>query len=502
MNLIDRFLNNITMYRLVLYGLSAIIGVGFVMSAVNGLGYPILALLGSIVVLLAVGFVCHRILVRIFASAPSTESWIITVLILFLILKPAENLGEYGVLTLGVILAMTSKYIFTFARRHVFNPIAIALVILGLLGSPQVFWWVGSQSLLPVVVIVGVLIVRKVRRYDMVVPFLVVATTTYIVRTGISPESLEALKSMVLSGPLIFFAAIMLTEPQTSPHTRKLRIIFAVVVGLLFGLSFAIPPIYSTPELALVIGNIFAFAVSSKQRLRLEFQGYSVQGEGIYEFSFRPDRELKFIPGQYLEWTLTHKHTDSRGDRRFFTVASSPTEQDIKLVVRIDPQHSSSFKRALLQMQPGDEIWASLLSGDFTLPADGSKRLVFIAGGIGITPIRSMVRQLMDTGQRRDMILYYTSHSYTGFSYWEMFNQALPNGLSSYFLITGQDMPEGWTGKKGALTGDMIKSEVPDYKQAVFFLSGPNAMVVGYKRILLKAGVSRRHIKTDYFPGF
>ncbi|HWZ65375.1 MAG TPA: RnfABCDGE type electron transport complex subunit D [Patescibacteria group bacterium] len=499
MNLIDKFLNDITMYRLIVYGLLAIIGAAFVLSAQHSLGYPIIALLGSAGTLLAVGYACHWVLVRIFASAPSKESWLVTVLILFLILGPAQSLSEYSTLALGIILAMTSKYIFTFARRHIFNPIAIALLALDLLGSTQVFWWVGSESLFPVVAIVGFLIVRKVRRYDMVVPFLVVAMTTYLIRTGVSTESL---KSIVLSGPLIFFATIMLTEPQTSPHTRRLRIFFSTIVGLLFGVSFAFPPLYSTPELALVIGNIFAFAVSSKQRLWLTFQNSSLQGTGIYEFSFRPDRQFKFTPGQYLEWTLPHRHTDNRGNRRFFTIASSPTEQDVKIAVRIDPQHSSSFKRALLNMRPGEAIWVSQLSGDFILPADSSKRVVLIAGGIGITPFRSMVRQLVDIGGQRPMTLYYMSNSSSGFSYWQVFNQAMQNGVYPYYVLTSKDIPKEWTGKTGILTEDIIKSEVPDYKQAIFLLSGPHAMVDGYKKMLRKANVPRKHIMTDYFPGF
>jgi ferredoxin-NADP reductase len=499
MNLIDKFLNNITMYRLMVYGLLAIIGVAFVLSAINVLGYPILSLFGSLCTLLIVGYISHWILVRVFASAPSTESWLITTLILFLILGPAQNFSEYSVLALGVMLTMTSKYILTFSKHHIFNPIAIALVILGLLGSTQVLWWVGGASMMPAVAIVGFLVVRKVRRYDMVMPFLAIAIAVYLARAGISTASLGG---VVLSGPLIFFATIMLTEPQTSPHTHRLRIWFAVIVGLLFSVPFALPPLYSTPELALVIGNVFAFIVGSKKLLQLKLQYCSMLGEGVYEFSFLPDHQLHFESGQYLEWTLPHKHTDSRGNRRFFTIASSPTEQDIKLAVRIDPKHSSSFKRALLIMRPGDTIWASQLSGDFTLPTDSSKRLVFIAGGIGITPFRSMVQKLVDIEQKRPMTLYYMSNSPTGFSYGEMFNQALHIGLSAYFVITGKVVPQGWTGKTGFLTEDIIKNEVPDYKEAIFFLSGPNAMVAGYKKMLYKAGVPRKHIKTDYFPGF
>ena len=411
-------------------------------------------------------------------------------------------MGEYSILVLGAVLAMTSKYIFAYARRHIFNPIAIALLILDLLGGSQAFWWVGAASLLPIVIIVGVLIVMKIRRFEMFIPFLVAAVLMFVIKTGISSELPGMLKSMVLSGPIIFFGTIMLTEPQTSPHRRKWRIVFAIIVGVLFNVTFALGPLYSSPEFALIVGNLFAFAISPKQRIRLVLLGSVPQGDSIYEFFFRPDRELKYIPGQYMEWTLTHKHVDSRGDRRYFTIASSPSEPYIKLVVRIDPDNSSSFKRALLAIRPGDEIWASQLSGDFVLPTDTSKRVVFIAGGIGITPIRSIVRQLIDTNQRRDMALFYASSNVEGFSYWQIFDQAVQNGLRPYYFITGDTIPQGWPGKTGRLTEEIIKNEVPGYKQPLYYLSGPNAMVASYKRMLFKAGVPRGHIKTDYFPGF
>lgn len=502
MNRIDRFLNGITMYRLVLYGLLAISGVACVLSGFDVLGYPITALVGSLATLTAVGFVFHWLLVKLFKSAPSTESWLITVLILFLILKPAESVPQYAVLALGVILATVSKYVLTYGNRHIFNPVAIALVILGLLGSGELFWWVGAQYLLPIVLAVGLLVVRKIHRFDTVLTFIAAALITYVISRGVSIDSLAYLKTIFLSGPLVFFAMIMLTEPQTSPPTRKIRLVFAVIVGILFSLPFELKPFYTSPELALVIGNLFTLFASSRRRTRLELRAMNPQGTGVYEFSFTPDHPIRFKPGQYLEWTLPHEHTDSRGDRRYFTIASAPTETDLKLVARIDPEHFSSFKKALLAMQPGDEMWVSQLSGDFTLPRKTDKKLVFIAGGIGITPFRSIVQNLIDNQQQCDAILYYSSVTPDGFSYWQTFNQAVSVGLKPNYVITGGNVPEGWTGKTGYLTAEQIQTEVPDYKKRTFYLSGPNVMVTSYKKMLLQAGVSRRHIHTDYFPGF
>lgn len=502
MNKIDKLLNSLTMYRVIIYALMAIVVAAFGLSAIDQLGFKLTSLAGSLALLLALGFITHQIFMRLFRSAASSESWLITVLILFLALKPASTLADYSVLALGIVLAVASKYVFTFGNRHIFNPVAIALLILGLLGSGEVFWWVGSQFLLPVVLIAGIFIVRKMRDFTAVLTFLLVAISVFVVTRGINIETVELVRQMIMSGPIIFFATVMLTEPQTSPTNGKQRLIFAALVGIMFSIPLQIAPIYASPELALVVGNILAFGLNFKRRLKLRLKSSAEAAAGIHEFTFLSDRPFVFKPGQYLEWTLPHKKTDSRGDRRFFTIASSPTESEVKLVIRYDEAHSSSFKRALMAMQPGEAISAAQLTGNFVLPKDKAKKLVFIAGGIGITPFRSMMKYLVDNNDTRSITLYYTSLSAYGFGFWDLFNQAMSVGLRPYYVITGQEIPPGWAGKSGFLTAENIKTEVADYKNNMYYLSGPPMMVGGYKKMLLSAGIPRKNIKTDYFPGF
>jgi ferredoxin-NADP reductase len=208
------------------------------------------------------------------------------------------------------------------------------------------------------------------------------------------------------------------------------------------------------------------------------------------------------LPGQYLEWTLPHSQPDSRGNRRYFTIASAPGESDVKLGVRVDPEHASSFKKALLSLKPGSQLWASQLGGDFTLPSDTRQPLVLIAGGIGITPFRSMIQHQLDHNESRDITLFYTSVKADGFAYHELLTEGTKVGLKPYYVITGKEIPEGWSGLSGFLTTELIKQKVPNLSKPVYYLSGPNAMVTNYKKMLLAAGVPYSNIKTDYFPGF
>jgi len=114
---------------------------------------------------------------------------------------------------------------------------------------------------------------------------------------------------------------------------------------------------------------------------------------------------------------------DSRGNRRYFTIASSPTEKELRLGVKFYP-NGSSFKKALASMNEADTIIASQLSGDFIMPSNKKKKLVFIAGGIGITPFRSMIKYLIDTKQKRDIVLIYSNRTKTDVIYKNIFDSA------------------------------------------------------------------------------
>ena len=96
------------------------------------------------------------------------------------------------------------------------------------------------------------------------------------------------------------------------------------LVGFLFSSSIHIVSVYSTPELALLAGNIFAYAVSPKHKFILELKEKILVASDVYDFVFKSDHKLKFKHGQYLEWTLGHDGQDARGIRRYFSIASSP----------------------------------------------------------------------------------------------------------------------------------------------------------------------------------
>jgi ferredoxin-NADP reductase len=293
----------------------------------------------------------------------------------------------------------------------------------------------------------------------------------------------------------------MITEPLTTPPTRRWRMIYGAIVGALFSPAIAIAGISSSPEIALLVGNIFSYVVSPKGKRVLTLKEKQAVGADIHHLVFTTDKKLSFRPGQYLEWTLGSARsngdnkatTDGRGNRRYFTIASAPTEDTIQLGIK-SYEPSSSFKKQLLAMKPGDTIIAGQLAGEFTLPKDPKQKLAFIAGGIGITPFRSMVKYLIDRDEKRDAVLFYSNRNNNEVAYREVFDEAGKKiGMRTIYTVTdGGDR----------LTADIIKKEIPDYGERMFYISGTHAMTNSFKKILHEMGVPRTNIKTDFFPGF
>jgi ferredoxin-NADP reductase len=295
----------------------------------------------------------------------------------------------------------------------------------------------------------------------------------------------------------------MLTEPLTTPPTRKLQILYGLIVGIIFGSNFNLGPIYATPEVALVAGNIFSYLVSPKQKLFLKLKEKVQIAKDTYEFIFIPDKKINFKAGQYLEWTVDQIRTDTRGNRRYFTIASSPTEAEIRLGVRLSPG-SSTFKQKLMDLDINEIVIASQLSGDFSLSNKAHGKMVFIAGGIGVTPFRSIVKYMIDKEDKRDVVMFYANKFEDDIAYKSIFDQAESKLKFKcvYVLTEKLHAPKEWNGEIGYLDENMIKKHIPDVKKCKYYLSGPQGMVNAYKELLLRIGVSRMNIITDYFPGF
>ncbi|WP_193174612.1 RnfABCDGE type electron transport complex subunit D [Oricola nitratireducens] len=500
---IDARLNHITMYRLVLFYVGALLAAAFV-AGLFGIGLiDPTALAFTAFFVAGICYLTNRLFAALFRVPVNSESVWITAIILVLIMPPttADDVQGLQGLALASFVAVASKFLLAFRKRHVFNPVAIGVVASSFLLDQPPIWWVASNlALLPLVVIGGLLVLRKVQRFEMVGAFVganIIATL--LLARGV--PYLQALDETLRYSPVLFAGFAMLTEPLTAPLRRSWRLVFGILVGVLSAQNVAIGNFYFSTELALLAGNLMAFAVNPHGRFRLTLVGIEKIATGCYDYVFRSDRSLPFRPGQYVDWTMNVRCPDDRGNRRPFTIASAPGEQAVRLGVKFYAQ-PSAFKRSLLSLRPGDVVYASHVSGDFTLPRDPAEKLVFIAGGIGITPFRSMIQDLIDRSEARPLVLFYGNNRSSEIAYADVLNNAERKlGIRTVYAVRDDPIP-GSNMYKGLIDADMIASEVPDFRDRTFYVSGPRAMVLNFRTALRELGVARSRIRVDYFPGF
>jgi ferredoxin-NADP reductase/Na+-translocating ferredoxin:NAD+ oxidoreductase RnfD subunit len=504
---IDEFLNKITTYRFTLYYLIFLIGVAVLLSFFSILVYsPLDILINSFAAVIAC-FIANYIFAKFLKAATNIESVFITALILVLII-PVKFPANLMFLIGASAVAMAAKYLLTVEKRHLFNPAAVSVAAISFLSAEHsATWWVGTPVMLPFVLIGGLLLLRKIQRERQVYYFLI----AYLLLTGISAfinmgsfgSILQTWQYGILHSALFFFMFVMLTEPLTSPTTKKLQGYYGIVVAILYSSTqLRLFGIIFTPEIALCIGNVFSYIANPNYRLLTPMLWKKQLSRDTLEFAFSKTPDFKFIPGQYMEWTLPHQNADSRGNRRYFSISSSPTENEIAIVVKFyNP--SSSYKKTLFNLQNSNKITAAQVAGDFTLPKDFKTPLVFVAGGVGIAPFRSMIQYIIDKNLSTDIILLYTNRTKEDILFSDIFERAKLQGIKTIYNLTDlSSVPPDWQGTTGYITNDLIKKEIPDYQKRAYYLSGPQLMVQRFEQTLLDAGVRKSKIKTDFFPGY
>ncbi len=501
MNFIDTWLDRTTMYRVVLYYLLVLLAAAVVLSFLGYLSYNPLDVIFSAALLVMGCVAANALFSYAFAAPTSTDSAYITGLILALIITPVAGLHSLPFLAAAAGLAMASKYMLAIRKQHIFNPAAIAMVLMAFGPGQTASWWVGSTPLILFVVLGGILVIRKIRRIKMVLSFFAAATVSTIV---LNLNSLNTVISHVtvtyLHSSLLFLAFVMLTEPLTSPNTTKHQMWYGALVGLLFPPQVHLGSLYSTPELSLVIGNVFSYLINPRVRITPRLSHKQRLAPDIMDFVFTADRKFNFQPGQYMEWTLPHTGPDSRGNRRYFTLASSPTESKLRLGIKFYP-NGSSFKQAMLSMNSNSSISAAQLGGDFTLPDNAHQKVALIGGGIGITPFRSMMKYLVDTNAARPVHLIYGEKNVNELVYTDVFEAARKQlGIPTTYVLS-QPGPD-WRGLTGVITAELIQAAIPDYNERLFYISGPHGMVEATQEALESLGVTGSNIKTDFFTGY
>lgn len=209
-------------------------------------------------------------------------------------------------------------------------------------------------------------------------------------------------------------------------------------------------------------------------------------------------RGVRYVAGQFFFLTLKIKGEDAM---HHFSFSSSPTEKGyIEFTKRIT---SSEFSQALARLENGG--WAHLRGpvGYFTLPAKPGK-LAYLSGGIGITPVRSMLRYIADRNLSHDVVLLYGNSCPEEIAFRDDLDNlaATVPRLRVEHILSGPGVPPDWNGKTGRINKDLVVELVPDYLTRVFYLSGPPGMVNELDEALMALGIPSNKKKWDAFTGY
>lgn len=262
------FLRAISLHRLVLYYLLALWVAAEIFCGLRILPYGVLDLAYASLVIALASWAGNWVFARVWGVKSSAESVWITALILILIITPIVpgNGRETGYAVFAALWAMAAKYMLTMGRRNLFNPAAFGVALAALALGTSVSWWIGgSLYLLPLEVAGGLLILWKMNGWEMVGAFAAADLLTVAV-TAPEGDPLRAVTNMVLRSMFCFFAFVMLTEPRTAPLGRVNRLVYGAMVGVLFAPEIHLGGWYSTPEAALVTGNLFSALTYARRR--------------------------------------------------------------------------------------------------------------------------------------------------------------------------------------------------------------------------------------------
>ncbi len=210
---------------------------------------------------------------------------------------------------------------------------------------------------------------------------------------------------------------------------------------------------------------------------------------------------FSFVAGQYsLLSVLNLVEQDSKGPHRCMSIASAPSDDHLLFAMRLS---ESGYKKSVARLSPGDEMIVGKPIGQFTLVSNDASPIVFLVGGIGITPARSILREANFSKDGRDFSLFYSNYRPEDTAFFEEFSIGFPD-ISFKNVLSMTDMEKSsrpWSGERGFITGEMIQKYVGDVSAAMYYLVGTLPFTRAMEGILADFRIGKDRIKQDPFIG-
>jgi ferredoxin-NADP reductase len=225
--------------------------------------------------------------------------------------------------------------------------------------------------------------------------------------------------------------------------------------------------------------------------------------EGTMALHFEKPLNFDFKPGQYGDVTLSNPpETDAEGDTRTFSIASSPFESHLMFATRL---RDTAFKRSLSKAPLGTDVKIDGPMGSFTLHKNSARPAVFLAGGIGITPFISIVRQADHDRLPQKLYLFFSNRRPEDTAFLEplqMLEKSNPNFQLICTMTEITRSKKEWKGETGFISQQMLSRHLPGLQGPIYYTAGPPAMVTAMREMLVNARVDEDDIRSEEFAGY
>jgi ferredoxin-NADP reductase len=225
--------------------------------------------------------------------------------------------------------------------------------------------------------------------------------------------------------------------------------------------------------------------------------------EGTIAFHFEKPTGFDFKPGQSADLTLPNPpETDAEGNVRTFSIASAPFEDQLMFATRM---RDTAFKRSLKKMPLGTVVKMDSAMGSFTLHKNSAKPAVFLAGGIGVTPFSSIVRQADHDRAPHKLYLFYCNRRPEDAPFVEVLQNLEKTNPQFRFIATMTEMRRSkktWNGETGRIDQEMLSKYLNELRGPIYYVAGPPALVSGMRKMLVASGVDEDDIRSDEFSGY
>ena len=351
-----------------------------------------------------------------------------------------------------------------------------------------------------------------------------------------SPETIASVKRAILWGLCIMIPSMAIVggsgfvlardRAEAPVPAKKKRMPFIGLNGLLVlvPLAFALEArasagqfdtmfyVLQGAELLAGAVNLTLMGLNIRDGLALTGRGTPIQqvkliksteiASGTMEFQFNRPKGFDHKAGQWARVKLDGLDaSDGKGNSRPLSIVSAPHEAQLTFATRIS---DSAFKTALKALQPGAGVSLVGPVGTFTLGEVSDRPVVFIAGGIGITPFMSMIRDAVHNGRDQQIVLFYSNRDPAAAAYLDEL-QATDAARASVTLVatmTSVEEGDSWTGETSFIDHEMLKRHLPDVLAPVYYCVGPPGMVSATEDMLKEAGVAPADIIIEKFAGY